>query len=431
MPTRPAPKPTPIPKPPTAPVKPVATRPAPAPVKPPAPPAPAPSRPAPAQRNAPSVNPAPVVKPPVVKQPTSKPTTTQPSTRSSQQPQKPKPTQPPGMNVDPAKLPVKPTAGQRVQGRGGVWWEYDAKKNSWGKAKVQAPSAGSAAPSAGVGQGQSGQTDQVDTQIVEDTQYDIPKTREEIAKEAESEVAITDPSRRAQFTDLMGSLGFGFGAQGGQGYATFEDVFKGANGDSSQFVLRDAMGRAITPENYQSLLGSDVYSEQGAKNIAGTALGNLITQARRSAAQQAETRSSSGVGSSGGVAAGREAIRASTGQEAFNELINKLRSGVTEIQSGRGQALLDAMKSIGANPSGVVQTVPSASGSAQTTSSASPNLPKLTPGAGGTFRTTTDRIIKGPGTKKSKADALKKLLSSHSLTPLQSSTINQMIKNLR
>jgi hypothetical protein len=166
----------------------------------------------------------------------------------------------------------------------------------------------------------------------------------------------------------MSDLGFGFGAQGGTGYASFADVFgaPGAGADTSKFVIRDAMGRPITPESYGDILGSDVYSEDAAKNIAGTALGNLITSARRSAAEEAEGRSASGIGGSSGVAGAQAAGRRTAGQMGFGDLLRQLQSGVSEIQGGRGQEYLDALAGIGKEPGSVVKTVPGAAPSGQT-----------------------------------------------------------------
>jgi hypothetical protein len=192
---------------------------------------------------------------------------------------------------------------------------------------------------------------------------DVPKTKEQIESEAKTQVGYSDPAYSGQFTRLMSDLGFGFGTQGGTGYASFADVFgaPGAGADTSKFVIRDAMGRPISPESYGSILGSDVFSEEGAKNIAGTALGNMIVEARRSAASEAEGRSSAGVGGGSGVAAADTAARGRAGEMGFGNLLRQLQSGVSEIQSGRGQAYLDALKGIGKEPGSVVQTTPGAS----------------------------------------------------------------------
>ena len=230
-------------------------------------------------------------------------------------------------------------------------------------------------------QGQQGQGSDGESGGTTEETVDVPKTKEQIESEAKTQVGYSDPAYQGQFTKLMSDLGFGFGTQGGTGYASFADVFgaPGAGADTSKFVIRDAMGRAITPESYGDILGSDVYSEDAAKNIAGTALGNLITSARRSAAEEAEGRSASGIGGGSGVAGAQAAGRRTAGQMGFGDLLRQLQSGVSEIQSGRGQEYLDALTGIGKEPGSVVKTVPGAASSGQappTKDQSKPQAPK-------------------------------------------------------
>lgn len=271
-------------------------------------------------------------------------------------------------------------------------------------------------------------------------EIDEEATKGAVEKEAQTQVGYLDPQFSGQFTNLMSGLGLGYGGQGGTGYASFQDVFgtPGAGADTSKFVIRDAMGRPISAESYGSILGSDVLSEEGKKSIAGTALGDLILSARRSGAEAAEGRAVSGISGGSGVAGAQAAERATAGETGFNELLRQLQSGVSEIQAGRGEAFLGAMKEAGEKPGTVVRrkpgaAPPAAGGTGGAGGGAQGGGAKggtLTPGPKGTFRSTTDKILKGKGTKAQKSAALKALLKKN-LTPLQASTINKMIKNLK
>lgn len=318
------------------------------------------TRPAPGKKNQPPVAPAAKVgvggssKPPTpqVKPPTTqvKPPTTQPTTKT-------------GQSKGPQTGPGPKPAGNPGPGR--VWkvvngrWQAVRKEMGGAKPPAGKPVTTYQPDQQGGGQGQDGGGTTGET---EET-VDVPKTKEQIESEAKTQVGYSDPQFSGQFTNLMSELGFGFGKADGTGYAGFADVFgtPGSTADTSKFVLRDAMGRPISPESYGSILGSDVFSEEGAKNIAGTALGNMIVEARRSAASEAEGRSSAGVGGGSGVAAADTAARGRAGEMGFGNLLRQLQSGVSEIQSGRGQAYLDALKGIGKEPGSVVQTTPGAS----------------------------------------------------------------------
>jgi len=288
------------------------------------------------------------------------------------------------------------------------------------------------------GQGSTGGTAASDSE----GEIDEEATKAAVEKEAQTQVGYLDPQFSGQFTNLMSSLGLGYGGQGGTGYASFADVFgtPGAGADTSKFVIRDAMGRPISAESYGSVLGSDVLSEEGKKSIAGTALGDLILSARRSGAEAAEGRAASGISSGSGVAGAQAAERATAGETGFNELLRQLQAGVSEIQGGRGEAFFGAMKEAGEKPGTVVRRKPGAAppaasgggaaGSAAGGGQGGAKKDTLTPGPKGTFRSTTNKILRGKGTKAQKTTALKALLKMN-LTPLQASTINTMIKNLK
>lgn len=374
-----------------------------------------PARPAPVNR----VSKPPAAKPPAAKPPAAtKPPVTAPTPRKT--------TTTPAANTKPPKPTTNPGPG-RV-------WKWNGK--AWvAERKTIAVGANQTRPSGQQGQGQTQQDTAQDDAPAETV--DVPKTEEQIRAEASTQVGYSDPKYKSQFTSLMSGLGLGYGAQGGTGYAAFQDVFgtPGSETDPSKFTIRDAMGREINAQNYQQILGNtDVYSEEGKKSLAGTALGDLITQARRSGAEAAEQRSSSGISSSSGIGAAAAAERGTAGEFGFNELLRKLQSGVSEIQGGRGEAMLGAMEEIGKEPGNVVRTTPGAAPTPPAASSGSQQSGggkgALTGGPKGTFRAETDKILKGKGTKAQKSAALKALLKKN-LTPLQASTINQMIKNLK
>lgn len=306
------------------------------------------TRPAPAKRNQPTpgvrptpqVRPTPSVKPTTQVKPTPQAKPVGSVSRKTGEPQ--------------GQRPPKPKANP---GPGRVWkWQ----NGSW-QAVRKTISVGGGGGGGGAASDAGGGADPTVTPDTgtEET-YDIPKTEEDIQKEAQTQVGYMDPQYSGQFTRLMSGLGLGYGAQGGTGYSSFEDVFGTPSGtvDPSKFVIRDAMGRPITAENYESILGSDVYSEQGKKNIAGTALGDLIAQARQSGAEAAEARSSSGISSGSGVAAAQAAGRRTAGETGFNALLGKLQEGVTGIQSGRGEAYLNAMREAAEKPGSAVKTTP-------------------------------------------------------------------------
>lgn len=231
------------------------------------------------------------------------------------------------------------------------------------------------------GQAGGGQQDQQDTTTgtTEET-VDVPKTEEQIKNEAEAALGEGDILRGADYTRLMSDLGFGLGGTGTGGYASFADVFKSGTFDPSKFTLRDAMGRAITPDNYEQILRGDVLGPEGVSSIAGTALGNLIQSARQSAASEAEGRASSGIGGGSGVAGAQASARRTAGSFGIEDLKKRLLGGVADIQTGRSTSLTDIMRDIGKSPGSTVVTKPTTTPSGGTTPPSGPPVPTKGPG---------------------------------------------------
>lgn len=315
------------------------------------------TRPAPGKKNQPPVAPAAKVgvggssKPPTtqVKPPTTqvKPPTTQPTTKTGQGkgPQA-------GPGPKPAGNPGPGREWKVVNGK----WQAVRKTFSGGGGGQQG---GQQNQQQGGQQNQQPQVDQGSTGTTEET-VDVPKTEEDIRKEVESKIGESDILRGADYTRLMSDLGFGLGSTGGGGYASFADVFKSGTFDPSKFTLRDAMGRAITPDNYEQILGGDILGPEGVGSIAGTAIGDLIRSARQSGAEEAEGRASGGISSGSGVAGAQAAARRAAGSFGIENLRKRLLGGVADIQTGRSTEISDIRGDIEKDPASVVKTTPGA-----------------------------------------------------------------------
>lgn len=269
------------------------------------------------------------------------------------------------------------------------------------------------------------------------------KTPEEIAAaikaEAQSKVAMQDPTLAGKYTSDtkgLGGLGFGFAKADGSA-ATYNDVFgslaPGASVDRNAFSVRDALGRVINTD----LLGTDVYGGKAATDIAGTALGNSIVQARRGAASDAEQRSAGGITGGGFRNAAGEVQKQQQGAE-ITGLLGKLAGLEGDITSARSKTYLSALDDAASgdvgryapeptppadNPAATPKPEPAAQPAAQTA---------LTPGPKGTFMKETD-AARASGTPAQKIKKLTALLGDpkYNMTDLQKKTIKQMIVDIQ
>ena len=408
----------------------MATRPAPG--KPKAPP-PAPSRPAPGRPPAP---PAP-----------SRPAPNKPPAPQAPKPQAPKAPTPSAPNRPTTKArPPKPN-GNPGPGRS---WVFNAKTNSW-EAKANSitvkdkPTTGTYVPGQGTvptppstgGAGDAGDTG-VSTEVEPPASS---KTADEIAadvrKSAESAVAMKDPALAGQWTSGtkgLGGLGFGYTKAGGE-TATYNDIFgslaPGGSVDRSKFEVRDALGRVINTD----ILGTDVYGGAAATDIAGTALGNEILGARRSAASAAEARAGSGA-TSGGIRNAAGEAQKRRGGAAITGLLGKLYGLEGDITSGRTKTYQDALETAAGGDVGRWAPEPTTP-SATTPSGTTPNTPTagkttLTTGPKGTFMKQVD-IARASGTPAQKVQKLTALLGNpkYNMSDLQKKTIKQMITDIQ
>jgi hypothetical protein len=166
--------------------------------------------------------------------------------------------------------------------------------------------------------------------------------------------------------------------------ATFQDFAKGG-ADVKNFTVKDALGRTVSAASANDILGTDVYAPGARENIAGTDLGNLISQARKANAAAAERRAGSGVSAGSGAGQAQQQLMNTAGNEDVVNLIKGLQGEAIDIQSERGKNLLDTMKDLSSGdlsrflPEGVgpKTTAPTAPGNRpKTTTPPKPKVPK-------------------------------------------------------
>ena len=183
-----------------------------------------------------------------------------------------------------------------------------------------------------------------------------PKTQAEIEADVraagESRVGLLDPTLEGKYTSEtsgMGGLGFGLTKAGG-GKATYADIFGAPGGavDTKAFEVRDAQGRLVN----RDLLGTDVFGAGGTgTDVSGTQLGQTIAEARRTAAREAEQRSSSGITGGGLRTAAGEQKTQREGAD-ITGLLGKLTNLTTDIGQQRTQAFAGAQEDISAGDIG-------------------------------------------------------------------------------
>ena len=409
------------------------------------------TRPAPAKSGNRPPAPPPAPKPPTPKPPTPKPP-------AAPRPPAPKPTAPAPKPTAPAPKPTAPTTRtpaakppKPTSNPGpGRSWVFNAKTNSW-EAKAKSitvkdkPTTGTYVPGQGTvptppsagGAGDAGDTG-VSTEVEPPASS---KTADEIAadirKSAESAVAMKDPALAGQWTSGtkgLGGLGFGYTKAGGE-TATYNDIFgslaPGGSVDRSKFEVRDALGRVINTD----ILGTDVYGGAAATDIAGTALGNEILGARRSAASAAEARAGSGA-TSGGIRNAAGEAQKRRGGAAITGLLGKLYGLEGDITSGRTKTYQDALETAAGGDVGRWAPEPTTP-SATTPSGTTPTTPTagkttLTTGPKGTFMKQVD-IARASGTPAQKVQKLTALLGNpkYNMSDLQKKTIKQMITDIQ
>ena len=295
------------------------------PVRPPAPPKP----PVPGKPPTTGKPPAPG-KPPTTGKPPTSPVVRGPSGQPKTKTKPPKPLGNPG-------------PGQK--------WVYDAKSNSWQKKSNSMVVANQPTTSTVTSQ-PDGSTTVVDTPVGADADETgapavapVPeKTAEQIAGEvraaAESRVADVDPALSGRYTSEafgLGGLGFGLSKADGS-RATYNEIFgSAAPGGAPQagaFQVRDAQGRLVNTD----LLGTDVFGAGGTgTDVSGTKLGQTIAEARRTAAREAEQRSSSGITGGGLRTAAGERKTQREGAE-ITGLLGELTNLTTDIGGKRTKA---------------------------------------------------------------------------------------------
>lgn len=389
------------------------------------------TRPAPAKAN--PKPPAPP-KPPVPKAPTPKPP-------AAPKPPTPKPTAP--TTRTPAAKPPKPTSNPGP----GRSWVFNAKTNSW-EAKAKSitvkdkPTTGTYVPGQGTvptppstggagDAGDAGVSTEVEPPVSSKTQAEIDA---DIRKSAESAVGMYDPALEGRWTSEttgLGGLGFGYTKADG-GRATYADIFgslaPGAKVDTSSFQVRDALGRLIN----RDILGTDVYGGAAATDIAGTALGNEILSARRSAAREAEGRSSSGV-TGGGLRTAAGEVQGQQEGAAITGLLGKLTGLESDIAGERTRRYQGALEDAAKGDIGRWAPEPAEAPKAPTPAT-TPTAGKtnLTPGPGGTFMKEVN-AARSSGTPKQKVQKLTALLQNpkYNMSALQKKTLQQMIKDLQ
>jgi hypothetical protein len=202
----------------------------------------------------------------------------------------------------------------------------------------------------------------------------------DVAKSAQSSVAMRDPALAGRYTSEttgLGGLGIKYTKAGG-GTATYEDIFgsvaPGSSVDRSKFEVRDALGRVVN----RDLLGSDVYGGAAATDIAGTALGNEILGARRAAASEAEGRSSSGV-SGGGLRNAAGEVQGQREGAAITGLLGKLYGIEGDIANERTKTYQDALETAAGGDIGRWAPEPSAPAGGSTPPPAKPKPKPVKP----------------------------------------------------
>lgn len=403
-----------------------------APPKPPAPPAAKPVSPAP--------KPAAAPKPPVA--PVVRTAAGQPTSRKGNTPTAPTAPKTNPVVKGPSGAPAKPAQYQRYTDPSGAKFQFVS--GSW-KKTAAAPAAGSGgaggAGSAASGGAAAGADAAVDTGVTAGVEPPVSaKTPEQIAadvsKAAQSEVSMRDPALEGRWTSEtkgLGGLGFGYTKAGGAA-ATYNDIFgslaPGTSVDRNAFEVRDALGRTIN----RDILGTDVYGGAAATDIAGTALGNEILGARRSAASEAEGRSSSGV-SGGGIRNAAGEMQTQREGAAITGLLGKLYGLEGDITSARTKTYQDALETAASGDVGRWAPEPAATTtSAATTPSSTTAGGKttLTTGPKGTFMQQTN-AARASGTPAQKIQKLNALLSNpkYNMSALQKKTIKQMITDIQ
>lgn len=402
------------------------------------------TRPAPAKSGNRPPAPPPAPKPPTPKPPTPKPPAAPKPPAPKPTAPAPKPTAP--TTRAPAAKPPKPTSNPGP----GRSWVFNAKTNSW-EAKAKSitvkdkPTTGTYVPGQGTvptppstgGAGDAGDTG-VSTEVEPPVSS---KTQEEIAadirKSAETAVGMYDPALEGRWTSEttgLGGLGFGYTKADGS-RATYADIFgslaPGAKVDTGSFQVRDALGRVINTD----ILGTDVYGGAAATDIAGTALGNEILSARRSAASAAEARAGSGA-TSGGIRNAAGEAQKRRGGAAITGLLGKLtglESDIAGERTRRYQGALDEASKGDIGRWAPEPTTPSTttpSGTTPTTPTAGKTT--LTTGPKGTFMKQVD-IARASGTPAQKVQKLTALLGNpkYNMSDLQKKTIKQMITDIQ
>ena len=390
----------------------------PAPPKPPTPPVAKPVAPAP---KAPTPPAAPAAKPTA---PAAKPTAPAAAPRKN--------TTTPAANPvvkGPNGAPAKPSQYQRYTDPSGAKFQFVS--GSW-KQTGAAPTGGASAGSAAAGAGDAGVGAAVEPPVTSKTPAEIAA---DVAKSAQSSVAMNDPALAGKYTSEttgLGGLGIKYTKAGGE-TATYDDIFgslaPGASVDRSKFEVRDALGRVVNTD----LLGTDVYGGAAATDIAGTALGNEILGARRAAASEAEGRSSSGV-SGGGLRNAAGEVQGQREGAAITGLLGKLYGVEGDITSARTKTYQDALDTAASGDIGRWAPEPNAAAGGSTSSSTTSAAGKttLTTGPNGTFMKQAD-AARASGTPAQKIQKLTALLGNpkYNMSDLQKKTIKQMITDIQ
>jgi len=407
------------------------------PVRPAAPPPPKPASPPP--RPNPSKPPAPGKPPAPAKPPTPPAGKPRPPAGKPPKPPAGKPTPGPvvrGPGGAPKTKPPKPSGSAGP----GQSWVYNAQSNSWQKKRnsIATPNR----PTTGTVTSQpDGSTTVEDTPVGAGDEGGAapapPKTQAEIEADVraagESRVGLLDPTLEGKYTSEtsgMGGLGFGLTKAGG-GKATYADIFGAPGGavDTKAFEIRDAQGRLVN----RDLLGTDVFGAGGTgTDVSGTKLGQTIAEARRTAAREAEQRSSSGITGGGLRTAAGEQKTQREGAD-ITGLLGQLTNLTTDIGQQRTQAFAGAQEDISAGDIGRFNpevTPPRAGATTPAAPGAAGGRPSLTTGPKGTFNTEANKA-RSSGTPAQRIKKLNDLLGKYNVSPLQKKTIAQMIRDIQ